>query len=292
MTTSSGPRLSLLRRLHRALTVLLLLTVGGFVALLCAGLLHVGLGGRKAETEATDKGDEKRADSKPAGKRKSREGRYRIVPLPDATAVLNNAGRVHLRGEQESEAWAFRYTGGYLQCSIECEGGGERNLLGPLPTGWKHALQQDGKRPTHESVTPNAEGYIILAAVQPPIPIFQALQPYFPHMGRFFIPPQIGPLDMLPILPLEARENREYRLFLSAGPPRNKKGQTFRHVFSGVLPTLTSLVRSKTRFVEKGGKDLPVGVDVVLLERFWGSNKLTLKARFLTEEEVKKQRDE
>jgi hypothetical protein len=99
---------------------------------------------------------------------------------------------------------------------------------------------------------------------------------------------------MLPVLPVEAVRPREYRLYLSAGPAPNKVGTGFRHAIAGELPILIPLIRDPNRqaeVIEGGGKNLRPGADVTLLERAWGSNKLTLKARFLSDDEVDRQRN-
>jgi hypothetical protein len=278
-------------RVHLSLTVLLGLIVLGFLGLTVAGQIHFG---KAPQPTATDK-------DRPGSQTPSQEradGVYRVLPLESAGKALTEAARMYdpekgtFFGDRMREIAVFKYRGGYLEAWLEAETvPGQRMTLGPVPA-------PGSLKPVLASDVPLAEGkegFIILAAVENPLPVEVALGPYAPQLGGLFAGGPGGPLPVLPYLGFDCWHPTEYRLFVSAEPPAHTRGAAFRQFSSGGFPL---------RFPFGPGRPFPSvpkitdstdtkpGEELVLAAWSWGDNTLALKARFFKEEDLKKAAEE
>lgn len=220
----------------------------------------------------------------------SKEGRYQIETIEDCQRVLDRAGKLGFLGQYVHEAWAFKYTGGYLQCQLENEFAGEPNSAGPLPDDWKRLLSQDDSLKEDRVASYQKQGYIVLAAMRPTVSISQGLAPYHVHLGALLAGAHLGPMHILVPLHLEARHHRPYRLFLSSGPMPKTTGVGFNLVDEQMLLVRGPLVPRSPSVEDyrlNTGKDFTPGRDVTLLDRQRGYNRIRLKVRFLGDGEVR-----
>jgi hypothetical protein len=85
-------------------------------------------------------------------------------------------------------------------------------------------------------------------------------------------------------------QRREYRLFLSAGPPKDSTGRGFNVGTRHPLLIRSHFVSEESPETEPtritGGKDLTPGKEVTILERGRGLSTIKLSARFLTDAEA------
>jgi hypothetical protein len=267
---TSNPRL---RRLHGGLTILLLAGLAAFLALLAAGTVRVTAPARPADTaRPADKGG----------------GRYRIEAVEDAEHAFTETGKVGFLGTRSLEVRVFKYSGGYLECRLEGADAGAQ-AVDVIPDDWKRLLAGDKALLQGEVDASAKEGYIVLAALNTPLPVDLAVRPYLPHLGGFCAAGHAGPLAVLPYVHLDCWLPREFRLFLSARPPRDKQGAAFRTWTQRYLRLRQPLIpgdRPPESAQVGGGTDLQPGETVTLLERSWGPNRVELKARFLTDDDL------
>jgi hypothetical protein len=271
--------------LHLALTVALAVALLTAV-LFCLNLMASIHAGQKPDgEEKTDK-----EDKEDNGDKGGPGGRYQIETQEDIRGLLGRAGPLGFFGEPIAEAWAYRYKGGYVQCHLEVETHGKTAVGPPIPDKWENVLATD---PAVKEGNPEAmdkEGYIVLTAMRPVIPVNEALEPYYPHLGGLFVSGPAGPLHQLTNASVESSHWRFYRILLTAGAPKGSTGPGFNtyttHNFNARQP-LVARDPAEEPVNIGSGKDLIAGKDITLLECQRGHTKIRLKARFLTDDEVK-----
>jgi hypothetical protein len=268
------------RRLHLGLTLLLLAGAGAFLALVAAGRVEVGW-----KAEAPPEEEKEPRPRTPAPKVKSAPGRYQVEALKDATGLLDEVGQLGLLGDRTEQVQVYRYTGGPLECWLECPVPRRTLVLGPVPRDWKKQLAGDREAPPGRLVK---QGHVILVELELPRPAWQVLVPYLPPLGGLLAHPA-GPAFAPPAaLSPEVVRPRDYRLFLSAGPPPGKTGAGFRLWGGRPLPLREALLpRDEEESVTPGGgKDLKPGRTITILRQARGPNVLELKVKFLTDAEA------
>lgn len=272
--------------IHLAFTILLLVAVGVFVFLTATGWLHV-----RTATPASVRDKDKPKAKAEAKENKTGEvsGRYQIEPLDDTRQVLGETGKLGVFGARVRDAWVFRYRGGFLDCKLETDFGGKAISSGQVPEKWEPLLShEDIKQGKPEAL--NKEGYIVLLGMVPTVSIDQALEPVHPHLGAMFTVGPAGPLHALIPYYHEVWRRREYRLFLSAGPPKGKTGPGF-NLWTGDLLLIRSHFLHENADNDPpahttSGKNLEPGKEITILERQRALSTIRLKARFLTDTEV------
>jgi hypothetical protein len=274
-----------LQRLHLALTLALLAGLVGLAGLAAAGRIHVG---RPAAAEPPKEAE---SPTSPPDAGAGGGGRYRIEAMEEAGQAVHEAAQMELLGERTAGVWVYRYQGGYLACRLECRLGDERVTVGPVPRDWKEQLAREAA----SDASPEGalrQGFIVLAALDTPLTPAELVQPFLPHLGGLVQPPAAGVLSPLPLLAVPTRQPREFRLFLSAGPPRTRPGTGFRYQLKTHLPLHFPLLPTPQpeRAATGGGNDLEPGRDVGLLLQERGRNRIELKARFLTDAELARAR--
>lgn len=256
---------------HLALTVGLLAVLASVVALAAGGRLHFG----------PPSSPPRKAPPEPI----ATEGRYRIEPVEDARRVLEMAGPGGFFGQEYQHVWVYRYQGGYLECRFELDADGGPVASPPFPSSWQGRIE--GAAP---AVPP--EGYVLVAARRPPVPVELDLHSYLVHLGGLFTLGPAGPLHQLATVHLEARAPQIVRLFVGVTPPRDGNGSGFNAFRDELIlvrfPFLGSAASESQRVGR--GTDLPAGQDVLLLDWRRGLGGARLKGRFLPEEEVAKWR--
>lgn len=260
---------TVLSRLHLALTGLLLVAL---IAL--GGLLAAGRGPAARPSERPD-APEKKTATKPGG-------RYQIEPAPDMRHLIGQAGNLGFFGEHTQEVWVYRYQGGLLECSLEAETLGQTARGQTIPENWQRLLDGDESlRGPKASL--RKEGYVLVAAMRPVMPVHEALVPYHVHLGGLFVSGPAGVLHQLTTVHLDSLHLRLYRVLLNAGPPQ---GPGF-NVWTGQLvPVRLPLVPrdpAEEEFHAGGGKDLTPEEDVTILERQRGLSRVRVRARFLSD---------
>ena len=299
-STMTSPPSPLLYRLHLALTALLVVGLLAFAGLAAAGRVRFGGpaqpapstgGGDRAAAANTGKQTSKGKDRKKEKSEEKPGGRYQIEMLDEARQVLSETGKLGMLGENVSHVWVFRYKGGFAEARLETDFNGKPVSSGqiPPPRDWPRFLGQDDGIKQGNPLALRKEGYIILMGVQAVLPIGEALRPLQPHLGGMFTVGPAGPLHTLVPYYREVWRQREYRLFLSAGPPKGEAGPGF-NLWAGDLVLVRSHFVDDASGTDPGhpttGKDLEPGNELVILEHNRGLSKIRLKARFLTDQEV------
>src|SRR5207249_1890138 len=104
--------------------------------------------------------------------------------------------------------------------------------------------------------------YIVLLGMTAVLSVPQALEPLHPHLGAMFTVGPAGPLHSLIPYFHEVWRQREYRLFLSSGPPRGETGPGF-NLWAGDLVLVRSHLIDDDPYTDPahttGGKDLLPG---------------------------------
>jgi hypothetical protein len=294
-SSTKSPPTPLLHRLQFGLTALLLVGLLAFATLAAAGRVHFGRlprpaapeGNAAKPAETASKGKEKdtpksKSDDQPAG-------RYQIEVVDDARFVIGEAGKLGVLGQPIREAWVFRYRGGFAECKLETDFDGKTHSTGTVPEEWSRFLTQDDEIRQGKPEAVRKEGYILLLSMSEMESVPDALKPLHAHLGALFTVGPAGPLHTLVPFYREVWRKREYRLFLSAGPPRGQTGQGF-NLWTGDLLMVRSHFLEDEAFNDPartiGGKDLEPGKDLVILDCSRGLSKIRLKARFLTDQEV------
>jgi hypothetical protein len=246
--------------------------VGVFGSLLLTGRLHFGT--RPAATPTEEKKPAEAAE------------RYQIELVEDTSQLFASAGTLGFLGDATQEVWVFRYKGGLLECAIEAETDGLAARGLTLPESW--SLLAEGNEDLKKQVDGrlHKEGYIVLAAMHPAMPVDQALAAFHTHLGGLFVAGPAGPLHQATNLHLDSSHRRAYRVLLNAGPPKRKKTAEF-NLWTGQevnvrLPLIARDPREE-EFRVGGGKDLTPDQEVTLLERRRGLSTVRLKARFLSD---------
>jgi hypothetical protein len=261
-----------------ALTGVLLLLGAGAAGLAAAGRLHLGA------PAPTQEAGEKTAAEPPA------EGRYRIEAAEGVRQLLLRSGRLGFLGEPRvEEAWAFHFAGGFLECQLETDHQGKSVSAGPIPDDWPGMLRRDEVLRASTSPLVRREGQVVVTRVRPAQPAVAELAPYFPHLGGLLVRGPAGPLHQLATLHLETAQQGTFRVFLSAGPPQDSNHGRFNLWTEQVILLREPFIRREPSLEPSttgGGKDLPAGRPVVLLDRQMGYSRLRLKARFLSDDEV------
>jgi hypothetical protein len=275
----------LLLRLHAGLTAVLLLGYLALVLLAAFGQLHFG----HPPTASADVAEPREEEGAKVTEKDEKQGRYQIELLDDARQVLGEAGKLGILGERLHEAWVFRYRGGLLECKLETDFGGKAISAGQVPEDWSRFLTADQAIKQGKPEALNKEGYIVLLGMAPVVSVDQALQPLHPHLGAMFTAGPAGPLHALVPYYHEVWRRREYRLFLSAGPPRGKTGPGF-NLWTGDLILVRSHFVNDDSGTEPSsitaGKDLEAGKDLTIMERQRGLTTIRLKAKFLSDKEA------
>jgi hypothetical protein len=297
-STSTSPLSPVLYYCHLGLTAVLLVGVFVVVGLAAIGWVHFGRpGGHAAALKETDRSPESDGDGAKEktpdtdGKSSSTEkaGRYQIEVMDDIRHVMGEAGKLGVLGDRVREAWVFRYKGGFLECKLETDFGGKSLSSGVIPEDWSRFLSQDEGISKGRPKSLRKEGYIVLLGMTSMLSVDQALQPFHPHLGAMFTVGPAGPLHALIPYFHEVWRRREYRLFLSAGPPKGETGQGF-NLWAGDLVLIRTHLVGDDPYQDPahttGGKDLQPGKEIAVLERSRGLSKIRLKARFLTDEEA------
>jgi hypothetical protein len=256
-----------------ALAATLAVLVGLFGSLFLTGRLHFGP--RPAATPTEEK-----KPSEEAG------GRYQIELVEDSSHLWDSAGNLGFLGDSTQEVWVFRYSGGLLECAIEAETAGQAARGQAVPESWSRLVEgnEDLKKQADGRI--RKDGYIVLAAMRPAMPVDQALAAYHTHLGGLFVAGPAGPLHQATNVHLDSSHWRAYRLLLNAGPPKGEKGAGF-NLWTGQevnvrLPLVARDLREE-EFRVGGGKDLVPDQEVTLLERRRGMSTVRLKARFLSD---------
>jgi hypothetical protein len=269
----------LVRWLHMVLTVVLLAGAVAFGGLFAVGKLTFGAPAPAGGGEGAE------------GKAKPRVGRYQVEYLEDASRALSGAGDVAFFGRRSPQAWVFRYSGGYLQCAATFRLGDEKYELGRGRDEWKAFFADAGPPP---APAPAKQGYLVLAGF-PHVPATDAIDGYVTHLGGIFasLPPApAGRFHLLPYLHIDARHVAEYRLLMSIEDPRPVPGSKGWNLSTErMFPIAERLVLPSPLLWPAdeppgGGKNQSVGEEVNLLDLRLGPNRLTLKAHFLTEDEL------
>ena len=259
-------------RLHLAVTVILFVAAAGIGGLAIAGKVQFG--------------------PKPVGdtSKSKVEGRYQIEKVDDVHELLDRAGKRFFDTEMY-DTWVFKYKGGLVETRLETDQGSETINVATFPHDWKVTLPLE-KHLTKDSEVPvNFTGYIIVSAIRSYVTEVEALEPYHAHLGGIFAFGSLGPLNVVPSLFLEVKQPRPYRIFVSASPPSDVKGQGF-NIMDRDRPILisTPLVIQNPALEEAfcgGGKDLKPGREEILLDRQRGYTRIRLKAKFLGDGEVR-----
>jgi hypothetical protein len=282
-------------RVHAALTGALALGFLVLGVLAASGHLRFGKATAasdperdKARADASDPPNEKDKDNQ---KDKAKEGRYQIEVMDDAHSVLSEAGKLGVLGSRLREAWVFRYKGGYLECKAEADLNGEITSTSTVPD-WGRVLDADPDLLAGKPEVLNKEGFVVLMGVVPAVTMDEALHPLHPHLGAMFTAGPAGPLHTLVPHCLEVWNRREYRLLITANPPKGQTGTGFTTGKTGE----TLLIRSYLNNYDTGadqppphvtiGKDLEPGKELTIFERERGRTTVRLKTRFLTDKEA------
>jgi hypothetical protein len=278
-------------RLHAALTGALVLALLVLAVLAASGNLHFG----KATAVANaDKGKARTDDSDPPKdkeKDKPKEGRYQIEVVDDAHSVLSEAGKLGVLGSRLREAWVFRYKGGYLECKAEADVNGDVTTSSTVPE-WGRVLDAEEDLLAGKPEALNKEGFVVLMGVVPTVTMEEALHPLQPHLGALFTTGPAGPLHTLLPHYLEVWNRREYRLFLSAAPPKSQNGTGFTTGKAGEGLLIRSFLNNYDTAGDQSpphlttGKDLEPGKEMTIFERQRGRTMVRLKMRFLTDKEA------
>jgi hypothetical protein len=290
MTSPPSP---LLFRIHVGLTAVLLAGLLVLAGLVVAGRAHFGSlpppPAAQSDQKAAASADGDRAKDQEKPKSDEKEGRYQIEVMDDARQMLGDVGKLGVLGDRVHEAWVFHYKGGFLECKLETDFDGKPVSSGKVPEEWARFLSQDDAVRQGKPEALHKEGYIVLLGMTSVVSVGDALKPLHHHLGAMFTTGPAGPLHALIPYYHEVWRQREYRLFVSAGPPKGKTGQGF-NLWTGDL----ILVRS--HFIDSdpdqdpahttGGKDLEPGKELTVLDRTRGLSKIRLKARFLTDQEA------
>ncbi|MFO0929009.1 MAG: hypothetical protein U0736_18640 [Gemmataceae bacterium] len=234
--------------------------------------------------KAENKGkEEKPAADKPAG-------RYQIEQVEEDRELVQLIGKLGLFGEAVHEAWVFRYQGGFLEARLETDYEGKPTVGELVPEDWKGLLARDESLKSGNTNAFRKRGYIILAAMKR-LTLVQALAPYQAHLGGLMAAAPVSPLHALVPLHLEVKQQRAYRLFLSASPPPKVPGTGFNSWEEQLLMLqgpFISQAPNEEDFHVGGGKDLTPGKELTLLDRQRGYSRIRLKVRFLGDGEVSK----
>jgi hypothetical protein len=172
---------------------------------------------------------------------------------------------------------------------VETDHEGKPISPGPTPSNWAALFAQDEDLAAGKPEALEREGYVILAALRPENP-FNALVPYFPHLGGLFVSGPAGPLHQVASLHQEAWHHIRYRIFVTIGRDKKSDGARFNLWSEQVMLMRTSILRrepGQEEYHAGGGKDLAPGRDITILDRQVGRSRLRLKARFLGDDEVR-----
>lgn len=269
---------------HAGLTAALL---AGAVALLLLAVGGMVRFGKAPAAAALTKEDEPEPLPKLEG------GRFQIELVEDATSLLNETAKLDgVLGSRVREAQVFRYKGGVLQCTLETEYRGEVRSPGPVPRQEQWPNLIGGEQGVREGDADSLykEGYVLFMSMIPLVSMEEALDPLLPHFGAAFnAPGPAGPLHALVPYYHNVQRPCEYRLYVSAGPAKNKKG-------SGFAARSVSKPPIWTHFNDDlpleppphlaSGKNLEADKDLVLYERQRGLSTVRLKGRFLSDREA------
>jgi hypothetical protein len=265
----------MLPKLHAAFTGLLLVVAVSFAALWYKG--------RATPFAAPAGREEKPAQADAAG-------RYSIEPDEGARFLLDGAGPQGFFGANVLEAWVFKYTGGYLQVSLETDIDGAARSGDVLPGDWPALLSRDDGVRQDKAAAFRKQGYVVLTAMPSVVTVDDALHQYRVQLGGAFAAGHLGPLYTLAPLLQEVTHLRPYRLFLAASPPPKMTGAGFNLWAEHVLPIREPIIPRRLADEEYhvgGGKNLQAGKDFTLLDRSRGHSRVRLKARFLGDGEVR-----
>lgn len=237
---------------------------------------------------AAGKTENKGKEEKPA--KQPSVGRYQIEQIEEDRELVQMIGKLGLFGESIVEAWVFRYQGGFLEARLETDYEGKPTAGEQIPEDWKSLLSRDDSLKSGGATAYRKRGYIILVAMKR-LSLAQALAPYQVHLGGLLAGGPIGPLHTLIPLHLEVKQQRSYRLFLSASPPPKVPGTGFNTWEEQLLllqgPFISHAPEDEDFHVGTG-KDLAPGKELTLLDRQRGSSRIRLKVRFLGDGEVSK----
>jgi hypothetical protein len=270
-----------LPQLHLALTALLALGLVSFLALAALGRLHVGSATPPVKQAGTETASEEKL------------GRYRIESMPDAGVPFSAASRRGFLGIPYRDMLVFKYQGGFLECHLQIGRDEHKADIQTVPAQWPPLLK--ATEPPGEDTT-FKEGYLIVAVLDHATTPEQALQPYLPHFFGLLATGPGGAPSLLPWPLVTCNHLRELRLFMVAKPPEGKEGANFTVsapgrpiVFRTMFgPTPGDLTIRKLG----GGKDLTPDKTMPLVEWEWDNTDLTVAARFLTQEEVERYRNQ
>jgi hypothetical protein len=217
-------------------------------------------------------------------------GRYRIEKVDDARRVIDGAGSLGFFGANVLEAWAFKYSGGYLQVQLVTDFNGSVAPGDWLPPDWPSRLASNGGARENQAAAFRKEGYVLLTAMPSAMTAEELFHLYAPQLCGALGSGLTGPFHALFPLHLQALHKRPYRLFLSAGPRPGDPGSGFKDWAEYLLPIREPVVprdlASEGGHVG-GGKNLEAGKDITLLDRTRGNSRVRLKARFLGDGEVR-----
>ncbi|MFO0879329.1 MAG: hypothetical protein U0840_18440 [Gemmataceae bacterium] len=218
-------------------------------------------------------------------------GRYSIEKVDDVRKVLEGAGKLGFFGGNPLEAWVFKYKGGYVETFLETDVDGKAERGETLPSEWTSLIGQEEGVKEDRAAGFHKEGFIVLTAMPATISINEALANAHFQVSGIFSGGHLGPIHtMIPFF-MEVTHRRPYRLFLSAGPQgKNNTGAGFNLWAEHLLPIRGPFIArnlADEEFHVEEGKDLTPGKEVLLLDRRRGSSRIRLKARFLSDGEVR-----
>jgi hypothetical protein len=212
-------------------------------------------------------------------------GRYRIEKVDDARRIIDAAGSLGFFGANVLEAWAFKYSGGYLQVQLETDFNGSVAPGDWLPPDWPSRLASNDGARENQAAAFRKEGYVLLTAMPSAMSAEELFHLYAPQLCGALGSGLTGPFHALLPLHLQALQKRPYRLFLSVGPSPGFKEWT-EYLLPVREPVVPRDLASEGGHVG-GGKNLEAGKDITLLDRTRGNSRVRLKARFLGDGEVR-----
>jgi hypothetical protein len=219
-------------------------------------------------------------------------GRYRIEPADDIRGLLGKAGGLGFLGDRATEAWVFKYSGGFVECGLEAETFGQSSRGATMPDNWARVLASDDAVQAGDPEAFRKEGYIVVAAMAPVMSMDEAMESYYPHLGGLFGVGPAGPLNQLTTAHLDSSHWRFYRILITSSAPSGMVGAGHNlwtaHQVNVRLPLLPRDLASEEEAVG-GGKDLEAGKEVTLIDRHRGLTRIRVKARFLPDPEVREQ---